>query len=252
MISTALITGATSGLGAEFARQLAAAGHDLVLVARDAARLEQRGNELSAAYPVRVEVLSADLLTDEGTGLVRARLQTDVDPVTILVNNAGFGLPGWFTDNSLEAEREHLRILVQVPMELAHVAIEAFARRRGGRVINIGSTAGFTLRGTYSAAKTWVINFSRWANRHYAPVGVQVTVVCPGFVRTEFHSRMNADTSGIKDWMWLTPERVVREGLRDAFAGKAVSIPSKRYKVLSRVTAALPDGLAVKLSSRGR
>jgi short-subunit dehydrogenase len=252
MTSTALITGATSGLGAEFARQLAAAGHNLVLVARDAARLDQRANELAAAYPVQVEVLAADLLTDEGTVLVMARLQTDNNPVTVLVNNAGFGLPGWFTDNTLDAERDHLRILVQAPMELAHTAIQAFARRRGGRVINVASTAGFALRGTYSAAKAWVINFSRWANQHYGPVGVQVTAVCPGFVHTEFHTRMSADTSGIKDWMWLTPERVVREGLRDAFAGKAVSIPTKRYKALTILSRALPSGLAVRLAARGR
>lgn len=252
MTETALITGATSGLGAEFARQLAAAGHNLILVARDRTRLAERAVELRAVYPVEVEVIPADLLTAEGTALVAARLADDTRPVTVLVNNAGFGLPGWFTENTVGDERDHLRILVQAPMELAHTAIEAMVRRRGGRVINVASTAGFTLRGTYSAAKGWIINFSRWANVHYRGAGVQVTAVCPGFVRTEFHTRMNADVSGISDWMWLTPERVVREGLRDAFAGKAVSIPSKRYKVLSRVTAAVPDALAVKLSARGR
>lgn len=252
MTSTALITGATSGLGAEFAHQLAASGHNLVLVARDTERLDQRANELAATYPVQVEVLTADLLTDEGTAAVAARLEADDNAVTVLVNSAGFGLPGWFTDNSLDAERAHLRILVQAPMDLAHTAITTFARRRGGRVINIASTAGFTLRGSYSAAKAWVINFSRWANVHYAPVGVQVTAVCPGFVHTEFHDRMNADTTGIKNWMWLSPERVVREGLRDAFAGKAVSIPTKRYKALTALSRALPSGLALRLAARGR
>lgn len=252
MNPTALITGATSGLGAEFARQLAADGHNLVLVARDAARLDQRAHELSAAYPVRVEILTADLLTDEGGAALARRLDDDTDPVTVLVNNAGFGLPGWFTENTLDAERDHLRILVQAPMELAHTAITAFTRRRGGRVINVASTAGFTPRGTYSAAKAWMINFSRWANVHYAASGVQVTAVCPGFVRTEFHARMNADTSGIKDWMWLTPDRVVREGLRDAAAGKAVSIPTKRYKALTAISRALPAGAARKLAARGR
>lgn len=252
MNPTALITGATSGLGAEFARQLAAAGHDLILVARDNARLEQAGNALSAAYPVRVEAIAADLLTTEGTAAVAARLEDDSNPVTVLVNNAGFGLPGWFTDNSLDAERDHLRILVQVPMELAHTAVTAFVRRGGGQVINIASTAGFTPRGTYSAAKAWVINFSRWANVHYAAAGVQITAICPGFVRTEFHARMNADTSGIRDWMWLTPERVVREGLRDARAGKAVSVPTKRYKALTALSRVLPDGAARKLAARGR
>jgi short-subunit dehydrogenase len=251
-MTTALITGATSGLGAEFARQLAARGHDLVLVARDTARLDQRAAEITAAHRVRVETLAADLLTGEGVAAVAARLAADTDPVALLVNNAGFGLKGWFTANTLQEERDHLRILVQTPMELSYAALTAMERRGGGRIINVASTAGFALRGTYSAAKAWVINFSRWANVHYGPRGVASTAVCPGFVRTEFHSRMDADTTGIKDWMWLDAERVVREGLDDAFAGKPVSIPTRRYKVLSRITAMMPDRMAVKLSARGR
>lgn len=251
-MTTALITGATSGLGAEFATQLAARGYDLVLVARDAARLEQCANRLAADYPIRTEILAADLLTDEGAAEVSARLASDARPVDLLVNNAGFGLKGWFTDNTVQEERDHLRILVQVPMELAHAAITAMQGRGGGRIINVASTAAFTPRGTYSAAKAWILNFSRWANAHYGPQGIPVTAVCPGFVRTEFHGRMGANTTGIKDWMWLDPERVVREGLTDAFAGKAVSIPSKRYKVLSAITATIPDALATKLSARGR
>jgi short-subunit dehydrogenase len=251
-MTIALITGATSGLGAEFAKQLASRGYDLVLVARDADRLKQRAHELEASYPIRTEVLAADLLTEEGAAAVAARLESASRPVALLVNNAGFGLKGWFTANTLQEERDHLRILVQVPMELSHAAITAMQRRGSGRVINVASTAGFTTRGTYSAAKAWVINFSRWANTQYGPQGIPVTAVCPGFVRTEFHARMGADTAGIKDWMWLDPERVVREGLRDAFAGKSVSIPSKRYKALSVLTANLPDALATKLSARGR
>jgi short-subunit dehydrogenase len=252
MTPIALITGATSGLGAEFSRQLAATGHDLVIVARDTARLLESAAQLESRYRVVVEVISADLLTDQGTAAVTTRLADDIRPVTLLVNNAGFGLPGWFTQNAVGDERDHLRILVQTPMELAHAAIEAMTRRQGGRIINVASTAGFTLRGTYSAAKAWVINFSRWANVHYRDSGIHVTAVCPGFVRTEFHARISADVSGIKDWMWLAPERVVREGLKDAFAGKSVSIPTKRYKVLSRLTAVLPDAVAAKASARGR
>lgn len=251
-MTTALITGATSGLGAGFARHLAARGYDIVLVGRDRGRLEQRANEISAQYPVRAEALAADLLTDAGTASVVSRLEADQDPVTLLVNNAGFGLKGWFTDNTVQEEREHLRILVQAPMELAYAAITAMQRRGSGRIINVASTAGFTPRGTYSAAKAWIINFSRWANAHYGPQGIPVTAVCPGFVRTEFHERMGADTSGIKDWMWLDVDRVVREGLQDAFAGKGVSIPTRRYKVLSAISANLPDALAAKLSARGR
>ena len=251
-MTTALITGATSGLGAEFARQLAARGYDLILVGRDIAGLGQRAAELSTTSSARVEILPADLLTAEGSATVVSRLESDEDPVALLVNNAGFGLKGWFTANSIEEERDQLRILVQAPMELTHAALPAMLRRGGGRIINTASVAGFTPRGTYSAAKAWLINFSRWANTFYGPQGVPVCAICPGFVRTRFHSRMGADVTGIKEWMWLEPERVVREGLRDAFAGKAVSVPTKRYKLLSAISATIPDALAMKLSARGR
>lgn len=252
MTETALITGATAGLGAEFARQLADEGYNLVLVARNEGRLRERAAALEAEFRVGAEILVADLSTDEGIAAVSRRLLADEAPVTLLVNNAGFGLAKWFTDNPVEEERTHLKVLVQAPMELSHAAITAMLRRGGGRIVNVASVAGFLPRGTYSAAKAWLINFSRWANNFYAPQGVHVTAVCPGFVHTEFHQRMGADMKGVPGWMWLWPERVVREGLRDAMAGKSVSIPSKRYKVLGRVPALVPEALLTKLASRGR
>lgn len=251
MTDTALITGATAGLGAEFARQLAADGHRLVLVARDEARLREKAAALSAEFGVETEVLPADLSTEEGIAAVAARLG-EQEAVTLLVNNAGFGLAKWFTDNPVEDERTHLKVLVQAPMELCHAALTAMQRRGSGGIINVASVAGFLPRGTYSAAKAWLINFSRWANNFYAPHGIHVTAVCPGFVHTEFHQRMGADMGGIPSWMWLWPERVVREGLRDARAGKSVSIPSRRYKVLARIPAVVPEALMTKLASRGR
>lgn len=230
---TALITGATAGLGAEFAQQLAARRFNLVLVARDSARLESKAVRLRQDFGVAVETISADLQTDDGVASVAARLRLAADPVTMLVNNAGFGLPGNFEQNTVEQESGLLRILVTTPMQLMHAALEQMLARGQGRIINVASMAGFVSRGTYSASKAWVINFSRWANVHYGPRGVQVIAVCPGFVHTEFHQRMGASMSGIPSWMWLNPDQVVREGLADAFAGKAVSVPSRRYRVLA-------------------
>jgi hypothetical protein len=126
-------------------------------------------------------------------------------------------------------------------------------RQRGsGHIINVASVAGFVPRGTYGAAKAAMISFSRWANLAYGREGITVTALCPGFVHTEFHDRMGLDKSTIPAWMWLNAEQVIAEGLRDAAAGKAVSIPSVRYKALAGIARALPSPLVAGLASRGR
>jgi short-subunit dehydrogenase len=238
--TTALITGATAGIGAEFARQLAGQGHHVVLVARDAVRLQATAEELERRYGVRAEVIAADLTDDSGVATVVARLRDDARPVEILVNNAGIGLLHSFAENDIAEEKRHLKLHVETAMELSHAALQGMLRRQSGRIINVASVAAFLPRGTYSAAKAWLLNFSRWANTAYSPRGVNVTAVCPGFTHTEFHDRMGIDKSVAPHWMWLTPEQVVREGLADNERGKAVSIPSKRYKALAAAARILP------------
>ncbi|MEN3346125.1 MAG: uncharacterized protein V7635_2701 [Arthrobacter sp.] len=238
--TTALITGATAGIGAEFARQLAGQGHHVVLVARDAVRLQATAEELERRYGVRAEVIAADLADDAGVATVVARLRDDARPVEILVNNAGIGLLHSFAENDIAEEKRHLKLHVETAMELSHAALQGMLRRQSGRIINVASVAAFLPRGTYSAAKAWLLNFSRWANTAYSPHGVNVTAVCPGFTHTEFHDRMGMDKSVAPHWMWLTAEQVVREGLADNERGKAVSIPSKRYKALAAAARILP------------
>ncbi|MCR2810024.1 MULTISPECIES: SDR family NAD(P)-dependent oxidoreductase [unclassified Microbacterium] len=254
MTRTALITGASSGLGAEFARRLAARGADLVLVARDAAALEELAAELRAAHRVRCEVLAADLLDELQLARVRARVSDPAHPVDLLVNNAGFGLPLAFEANDIDDEQRHLDLHVSVPMHLMHAALPAMIARGGGRIINVASVAGFTPRSTYGAVKGWLISFSRWANVTYAPRGVSVTALCPGFTHTRFHERMGLapGREGVADWMWLDAATVVRAGLRDAARGKAVSVPSLRYKALVALARVLPDRVVVATASRGR
>ena len=219
MTRTALITGASSGLGAEFARQLAAHG--------------------------------ADLLDDAGRAAVEARLADGVD---VLVNNAGFGLDLAFEKNDVADEVRHLRLHVEVALRLTHAALPTMLERGGGRIINVASVAGFVPRGTYGAAKGWLISFSRWATVAYAPRGVTVTAVCPGFVHTNFHERLGLPPGqeGVPPGMWLDATTVVREGLRDAARGRAVSIPSLRYRLLVAAARVLPDRLVVRAASRGR
>jgi short-subunit dehydrogenase len=159
----------------------------------------------------------------------------------MLVNNAGIGLLHNFDENPIEDERKHLKLHVQTAMELSHAALQGMLARGSGRIINVASVAAFLPRGSYSAAKAWLLSFSRWANLAYSPRGVKVTAVCPGFVHTEFHDRMGMDKSVAPGWTWLRPGRVVREALADNERGKAVSIPTKRYKIVAAVARMVPD-----------
>ena len=249
---TALVTGAGSGLGAEFVHQLAARGADVVLVARDRDALEEVAAEVRERHGVDAEVLVADLLDAEALAVVEQRLaQGGID---VLVNNAGFGLDLAFEKNPIDAEVRHLRLHVEASMRLTHAVLPSMLERRSGRIVNVASVAGFVPRGTYGAAKGWLISFSRWANVVYRPRGVTVTAVCPGFVHTDFHRRLGLPpgSEGVAPGLWLDAATVVREGLRTAGRGRAVSIPSWRYRILVAVSRLLPDAAVVRAAARGR
>lgn len=262
MAKTSLITGASSGLGAEYARQLAARSDSLVLVARDERALEALAAELrvsngsgaAGASPVTVEVLAADLLDEASLARVVARLSDESRPIDRLINNAGFGLSLEFENNAIEAEVQHLRLHNEVPMRLTHAALQGMLARGSGQILNVASVAAFIPRSTYSAVKQWLVVFSRWANARYGPRGVTVTAVCPGYTHTNFHERLGLPPGqeGVPGWMWLNAPDVIAESLRDLDRGKAVSIPSFRYKVLARIARIAPSQLAAKMGERGR
>ncbi|WP_342000473.1 SDR family oxidoreductase [Microbacterium sp. LWH7-1.2] len=254
MAKTALITGASSGLGAEYARQLAAKGADLVLVARDRQALEQLAVRLRSTYGVEVEVLGADLLKRRQRERVEARVADESRPVEILVNNAGFGLPLAFERNDVDDEARHLELHVEVPMRLTHAALGAMLARGHGRIINVASVAAFIPRSTYGACKGWLVSFSRWANGRYGPRGVTVTAVCPGYTHTNFHERLGLPPGkeGVPEGMWLDARDVVAESLRDAARGVPVSIPSLRYKLLVTLARFAPPSVAARIGERGR
>ena len=242
---TALITGATSGIGAEFASQLAAARYDLVLVARNAERLDATAAELRRVFGIRVEVLAADLETSTGRAVAEERAKASgeeagVPAIDYLVNNAGSGLRKSFELTDADDEQRHLDLLVTAPMRLMHAALEQMVARRTGTIVNIASVAGFTPRGSYGAAKAWVLSFSRWAHIYYAPLGVQVAAVAPGFVRTDFHRRMAVRTDTVPDFMWLDAAVLVRIALRDVARGRGLSVPTLRYKVVVGLSRVLP------------
>lgn len=248
--TTSLITGATAGIGHEYAVQLAARGDDLVLVARDAARLEQVAEELRRAHQVDVEVLVADLTDRADLARVETRLADRDHPVDLLVNNAGFGLKKRFLDNTADEETAMLEVLVTAVLRLSHAALGAMAERGHGGIINVSSVAAFLPRGSYSAAKAWVNSFSEWAHMEYGSRGVKVMALCPGFTKTEFHERMQV-TRG-DGFMWLDVEFLVRTSLKDFEKGRAYSIPGAQYKAVRALTSVVPNRVLRLTQSMGR
>ncbi|SHN44136.1 SDR family NAD(P)-dependent oxidoreductase [Cryptosporangium aurantiacum] len=252
-MTTALVTGATAGLGAAFARALATERRDLVLVARDGERLAATAKQLTEKYHVEVEVLPADLVSDEGCALVEARLADATRPVELLVNNAGIGLRSGFVSNTIDDEERMLRLNVRAVMRLTHAALPGMIERGHGDVLNVSSVAGFgpTAPGsTYSATKAWVTTFSESVHLTLKHQGVRVIALCPGFVRTEFHQRAEIPTSDIPDALWLDADAVVRDALVDLRRGRPTSVPSVRYKVLGGIVRYAPRPVYLRLIGR--
>jgi short-subunit dehydrogenase len=249
-MSTSLITGATAGIGHEYAVQLAARGDDLVLVARDAARLEHVAEELRSAHQVEVEVIVADLADRDQLARVEARLADRDRPVDLLVNNAGFGLKKRFLDNTADEETAMLEVLVTAVLRLSHAALGAMAERGHGGIINVSSVAAFLPRGSYSAAKAWVNSFSEWAHLEYKSRGVKVMALCPGFTKTEFHQRMQVRRGD--GFMWLDADFLVRKSLEDFEKGRAYSIPGAQYRTIIALTKAIPNRALRLTQSVGR
>jgi short-subunit dehydrogenase len=245
---TALITGATAGIGAEFARQLAARGTDLVIVARDRARLVSTAAALQHEFQVRVEALPADLLNAEGLAAVDRRLSDEDRPIDLLINNAGYGINGDLVATTRDDELQHLAIHVTVPLQLSQTALRGMVARGHGRVVMISSVAAFTPLGTYSAAKAWGVSFARGVNSAVRDRGVSVTAVCPGFTRTEFHERMRVSTGGTPSFLWLDVRQLVRLALRGIDRGHSVVIPTVRYRVLATILRLVPDRLLARFS----
>ncbi len=247
---TALITGATTGIGLQFAVELANRGMNLVLVARDESRLIEVSTQIRAHSGVATEVLVADLSSREQTDQVALRAsQPDID---LVINNAGFGLNETFLESDIESEQRLLDVLVTAVLRISHSALPGMVSRNRGGIINVSSVAGWMSSGTYSSAKSWVTTFSESLSRQMRDSSVHVMALCPGFTRTEFQQRAGMKTETIPDWMWLDVQTVVTEGLRDFAAGKPVSVPSVHYKALGMVAQYLPRPLVRIMSTFSR
>jgi uncharacterized protein len=242
-MTTALVTGASAGIGLAFAQRLAREGNDLVIVARDRARLDRLARELRAAHGVEVEVLVADLSDRAATGEVCDRLATVDGPVDLLVNNAGFGLRASFLDNDISQEEAGLDVMVRAVMLTSHAAGRAMRERGHGAILNVSSVASFIANGTYSAEKAFVTVFSEALASELAGTGVTVTALCPGLTHTEFHDRARMKISALPEWLWLDADAVVQQALTDVAAGKVVSVPGAQWKVVTTAVRVLPRPL---------
>lgn len=249
-VSTALVTGATAGIGLEFARQLAERGHDLVLVARDEARLAGVAADLHARYGVHGEVLAADLTDRDQLERVARRLAGPDHPVDLLVNNAGFGLKHPFLVNDVADEERMFDVLCRAVLVLSHAAARAMSARGHGAVVTVSSVAGFTTMGSYSAAKAWATTFTEALAAELSGTGVRAIALCPGYTRTEFHGRADVDVSSVPPVVWLQPDRLVRDCLRDLDRGRVVSVPGVPYKLLVAALQVTPRALIRAATAR--
>jgi short-subunit dehydrogenase len=254
-MGTALVTGATAGIGAAFARHLAADGYDVVLVARDEDRLKAFGAELADRHGIAAEGLPADLSTPDGVAAVEARLLEA--PVDMLVNNAGLSLNTPFVRSPVEREEFLLRLNIHAVLRLTHTVLPGMVERRRGDVVNVSSVAAFgtTMPGsTYPASKAWVTSFSESVALSVQPFGVRVMALHPGYTRTEFHQRAGVDMSRLPGWLWLDADRVVDEGLRALRRGKVTSVPDWKYKTAVFALRHAPKALIRRVTrdTRGR
>lgn len=229
---SALITGASSGIGKEFANQLAAKGFDLILVARDEERLNTVGEELSSRYSVGHTVIKADLSRLDEINELALRIKNQELSVDLLVNNAGFGLNKAFHNSSSSEEKALLEVLVTAPLILTQAAISQMIEKNKGYVINVGSVAAWITSGTYSAAKSWLHSFTESMHAQYSSQGIIFSAVAPGFTRTEFHQRANIKMHSMPKWLWLEDKKVVHAAIEGLFKGKSLVVPGAQYKLL--------------------
>ena len=232
----ALITGASSGIGAAFARQLAARGYDLVLVARRRDRLEQQARTIQEGHSVQAEILAADLTRDADLKAGEERIAAAPN-LEFLVNNAGFGITGLFISLPLEGQDQMHRLHVLAPMRLMHAALQGMVARGRGNIINVSSVSGFGQNPgsvSYSATKTWMSSFTEGVYMELKSIGspVRVQALCPGFTLSEFHDTMHFDRKSIPAWMWMSADEVVDASLRSLDRDQLIVIPGWRYRLL--------------------
>lgn len=247
----ALITGASSGIGAVFARKLAARGYDLILIARREDRLLTLAQEL----PVNAETLIADLSTEEGIAAAE-RVIRESPRLELLVNNAGFGTLGRFWETAVDAQQRMYEVHVIATMRLTHAALAGMVPRRRGGVISVSSVAAFGQsvgNVSYCSTKAWINSFTEGLDMELRGVGspVKVQALCPGFTHTEFHRTLGMDSGKIPAWLWLNADDVVDASLSAFDRGDVVVVPDWKYKIAAALMKHAPHSLKRRVGRPG-
>jgi short-subunit dehydrogenase len=250
------VTGASAGIGEAFARQLASCGYRLVLTARRADRLNILAEELRERHHVDVHVIALDLADPEAPAQLVAELAQRQLCVDMLVNNAGYGVPGHFDASPWSTHAQFLQVLVTAPTELSHRLLPAMRARGYGYIINVASLAGL-MPGTagqslYAAAKAYLIKFSQSLSLENRPAGVHVTAVCPGLTYSEFHDVTGSRSlvSRLPRWLWMDADTVVRQALAAVGHGDAVYVNGWVNRMIKIAFKLLPDRIALRIVGR--
>ncbi|ATQ44688.1 SDR family NAD(P)-dependent oxidoreductase [Caulobacter mirabilis] len=257
----ALVTGASAGIGAAFARIYASHGYDVALTARRAERLEALAGEIRLRFGVEALVIPADLADPDAPRVVMEDLAAHGRVVDALVNNAGYGLPGSYADSEWAAQREMLQVMLVAPSELAHRVSPGMIQRRFGRIVNVASLAGLAPGSAghtqYAAVKSYLVKLSQSLHLENLSTGVHVTALCPGFTYSEFHDVNGTRTQisqSTPDWLWLGADEVAAAGYEAAEANRPVCVTGVPNKAIAALAKVLPDdwGLALMASQGAR
>jgi short-subunit dehydrogenase len=245
---TALITGASSGIGAAFAHQLAAIGYDLILVARREDRLAALATDLQGCHPITAEVLAADLSNPTDVKGVERRI-TELESLDLLINNAGFGAPGPFAQADLHTQLNMIHVHVIASVRLTRAALPGMIARRQGTIINVSSIAGLVPipgSATYSSTKAYLNVFSEALQAELKGTGVRVQALCPGFTHTEFHdtpTHRGFHRSRIPEVLWMSAEKVAEQSLCALRRHQVIFIPGPKNRLVAAVARSLPTSL---------
>ncbi|MDO5678496.1 MAG: SDR family NAD(P)-dependent oxidoreductase [Propionibacteriaceae bacterium] len=229
---SALITGGTSGIGHAFAQELASRGTDLVLVARDTARLESVAAELTQRHGIAVETITADLSVRADMDRIAERLEDPARPVEILINNAGFGLHSTAlnpAENDVNVRA--IEVMCVAVYVLSGAAARAMKARGSGQILTVASSSSSIFSGNYSAIKAWARVFSNSLALELSGTGVTATALLPGWVKTEFHERAGINASKLPGFVWIDPVKLVRTALDDSAKGRFESVPDWKWKI---------------------
>lgn len=250
----ALVTGASAGIGAAFARVYASHGYDVALTARRTDRLERLAEEIGLRYGVETLTISADLADAAAPAAILDHLTAHGRVVDALVNNAGYGVPGGYLESPWETHATFLQVMLTAPSELAYRVLPGMAERRFGRIVNVASLAGLIPGSAgatlYGATKSYLVRFSQSLHLEHLATGVHVSALCPGFTYSEFHDVNHTReqiSRGAPDWMWLGADEVAAGGYEAAEANRPICVPGAPNKAIAAIVKLIPDEWALAL-----